>query len=444
MEAVTALIEQYFPSSGEQLCIGAVPISVLASTYGTPLFVYDQSVIERKWNWLREALPPRFAIYYSIKANPNQAILKYFIGKGAGLEIASGGEYYQAVSAGCEPGRVVFAGPGKTEAELELVASRGVGEVHVESIREARALDAICRRIGVRVRIAVRVNPGEGAEGGAMRMGGRSAPFGVDEEDLPEVLDALKSCTSLDLHGVHMFSGTQILDAVILANQYRNGLRIARQVAAHHGRPLHTIDFGGGLGIRYFPHEQELDLGKLKIALQDLVQVVQGDEFLSKAQLLVEPGRYLVGECGLYIARIIDIKISRRKKFLIIDGGMNHQLAASGNLGQTIKRNYPIAILNKISKPAEEVVDVVGPLCTPLDCLARNVTVPSAEVGDWIGVFQSGAYGRSASPLGFLSHQSPPEVWVESGRHRLVRRRGQVEDYLRDQVTEVEQNSSVY
>jgi diaminopimelate decarboxylase len=247
----------------------------------------------------------------------------------------------------------------------------------------------------------------------------------VDEECLDEVLDAMFALDSLDLRGVHLFTGTQILDYEILLNQYRKGLEIARRVATRLGSALHTVDFGGGLGIPYFSHEHELDTKSLRPALEQLFEPVRRDPFFSGTQFFVEPGRYLVGEAGIYIVRVNDIKTSRGKKFLIVDGGMNHHLSASGNLGQTIKRNYPLSTLNKIGAPVDEPVDVVGPLCTPLDVLGRGVNLPYGEVGDLVGVFQSGAYGRSASPLGFLSHAAPPEILVESGKDRVICGRGE-------------------
>ena len=433
MDHVRWLIERYFSSPEGELAIGGVAVSGLANQYGTPLFIYDRSVLEKKWDLLRGALPPEFSICYSVKANPQQAILQCFLQKGAGLEIASAGEFCQALNAGCPAEKIIFAGPGKTEAELELVLERGIGEIHLESPVEAGRIAEIARRHGLCAAVAVRVNPGGEAEGGAMRMGGRPAPFGVDEETLDEVLDRLLSFESLDLRGIHLFSGTQILDFAILASQYRKGIEIARRVATRLNKPLRTLDFGGGLGIPYFPHEQELDIGKLEDAVHSLLEELRGDPLFLGTQFFVEPGRYLAGEAGVYVSRIIDIKTSRGKKFLIVDGGMHHHLAASGNLGQTIKRNYPVAVLNRLDRTAEELVDIVGPLCTPLDVLARGVNVPKAAVGDLVGVFQSGAYARSASPLGFLSHPAPPEVWVERGVHRLVRRRGEPGDYLRDQ-----------
>jgi diaminopimelate decarboxylase len=432
---VKSLISRYFPYSTGELHIDGVSVPALAAEYGTPFFVYSRAVFDQKWKLLRDALPPEFSIYYSVKANPNQTILRHFLSKGAGLEIASGGEFCQALTAGCTPENILFAGPGKTEAELALVLSKGIGEIHLESLLELERIIAISRQLGTRARVAVRVNPGGEAEGGAMRMGGRPAPFGVDEEDLPELLEFLRGAPEVDFIGIHLFAGTQILDVDVLLSQYRKGIAIARQAAAIMKRPLRRLDFGGGLGVPYFSHEQPLDTKKLKPALEDFMAEVRLDPAFAGTQFLVEPGRYLVAEAGVYIARVNDIKVSRGKKFLITDGGMHHHLAASGNLGQTIKRNYPVAVVNKLDEMENDSVDVVGPLCTPLDVLARNIQLPKAEVGDLIGVFQSGAYARAASPLNFLSHPAPPEVWVDGAKHKLIRRRGDYGDYLRDLVS---------
>ncbi len=432
MDHVTALIARYFSSSGGELLIGGAPVSAIVARYGTPLFIYDGSVLDQKWNLLRNALPPEFAISYSVKANPNPAILKHFLGKGCGLEIASGGEFQLALSSGCPPEKILFAGPGKTEAELTLVLSQGIGEIHVESLVEAERISTISRRLGVRAKVAMRVNPGGEAQGGAMRMGGKSAPFGVDEECLDVVLDKLLSDPTIEFRGIHLFTGTQILDYATLVRQYRKGMEIAKHVAGRVGRPVQTVDFGGGLGIPYFSGEQELDMKRFNEELVQVMDEIKGEPLFEGTRFVVEPGRYLVGEAGIYVARIVDIKVSRGKKYLVTDGGMNHHLAASGNLGQVIKRNFPLALVTKIEETPRETVDVVGPLCTPLDVLAREIHFPSADVGDLVGVFQSGAYARAASPLGFLSHPTPAEVLIHEGRESLIRRRGTNDDLFND------------
>jgi diaminopimelate decarboxylase len=432
VDLVSALVARHFPESGRELLIGRVPVGAIAASFGTPLFIYSADVLDREWSALRETLPPQFSICYSVKANPNPALLRHFLARGCGLEIASGGELHLALRAGCAPDKILFAGPGKTEAELELALKHEIGEIHLESLVEADRVSALSRRQGIRAKVAIRVNPSGEAQGGAMRMGGKPAPFGIDEETLDDVVPRLAADADLDLRGVHLFAGTQILDHVTLLRQYRKGIEIARRVAGRLGRSLHTLDFGGGLGIPYLASDEPLDMPQLRAGLASLMAEWAEDRIFAHTQFIVEPGRYLVGEAGIYVARITDIKVSRGKRFLVLDGGMNHHLAASGNLGQVIKRNFPVAIVNKLLGTSREPVDIVGPLCTPLDVLARDVGLPSAEVGDLVGVFQAGAYARSASPLGFLSHPTPPEVLVQGGRPRLIRRPGTYDDLCHD------------
>jgi diaminopimelate decarboxylase len=425
------LSENSFGPQETALRVGGVLLGSLAERYGTPLFVYDRAVFDARLGQLRSALP-EFDIYYSVKANPNLAILRHFVGRGCGLEIASAGELMQALAAGCEPDRIVFAGPGKTQAELELAIRRNIGEIHIESAREAVRIAKVCEILNTRAKVGIRVNPGADAQGGAMRMGGRATAFGIDEEQIEPVLDYVLSAGALEFCGVHVSAGTQILDAQILATQYRKALEIARKVAVHAGRQLKTVDFGGGLGIPYFDGETALDLISLNSEINALMHEARREAHFKNTRFLLEPGRFLVGEAGIYVVRVVDVKESRGKKFVIVDGGMNHHLAASGNLGQTIKRNYPIGNPEKLRTPADESVDLVGPLCTPLDTLGRSIALPKSEPGDLIAIFQSGAYARTASPLGFLSHPTPAEVLVEDGQHYLIRSRGKVEDGMRD------------
>ena len=433
MDLASEIVSRHFSVENGELCVGELPVSEIARKFGTPAFIYEQGILEARLNALRNALPPSFRISYSVKANPAQEILRFFIAHDCGLEIASGGELEQALAAGCPADRIIFAGPGKTVAELELALRHRIKEIHVESTLEIERIHHLCRQRSWHADIALRVNPGAEAQGGAMRMGGKPAPFGIDEECIEPVVTEVLKDPFLTFRGIHLFTGTQILDYQVLITQYRKAIEIAGRIAQKFGCPIGTVDFGGGLGIPYFSGDKPLDLVALRAALERLAAEIGQDKTFADTEFMVEPGRLLVGECGIYLARVNDVKISRGKKFLIVDGGMNHHLAASGNLGQTIKRNYPVALLNKISAPAAESVDVVGPLCTPLDVLARNVNLPQAETGDLFGIFQSGAYARSASPLGFLSHPAPPEILVSGRSAFLIRNSGGPSQYLQDQ-----------
>ncbi len=427
------IIRQHYCSDAGSLVFGNhIKVDSIVEQFGTPTFVYDSTVLDRKLSVIRQTLPKEFCISYSVKANPCQAILQHFLKGGCGLEIASGGECFQALEAGCSPSNIVFAGPGKTEEELEYVLAKDIAEIHAESELELTRIARISEHLGKIAHVAIRVNPTGEALGGAMRMGGKATPFGVDEETLGHVIQHIQSNPFLEFRGIHLFSGTQILDHTVLVSQYRKGLEIAREIVRQIHHPLHTIDFGGGWGVPYFGKESELDTTKLAEELESLMKKIRHDETFSGTQLMVEPGRFLVGEAGIYVTKIIDIKVSRGKKFLIVDGGMHQHLAASGNFGQVIKKNFPVCLLNKLDQKDEETVDIVGPLCTPLDVLARQVAVPSAAVGDLVGVLQSGAYGRTSSPLQFLGHCNPPEVLVDSDGAYLVRKRGTYADMVRD------------
>lgn len=427
------LIETHFGVEDRQLLISGISVSKLIEAYGSPLFVYDEDVVRNRIDTVNDMLPADFELYYSIKANPNAALLRLMLEKGLGLEVASGGELFQALKAGCPAERIIFAGPGKTAPELRAAVAAGIGELHVESVEEAITLSQICETTSSSLDISLRINPTDAA-GGAMRMGGRPSPFGIDEETLDEAITRIIDLPCIKLAGIHLFMGTQILDAEVLLNQYQRALCLARQVALRMDAPLRSIDFGGGWGTPYFPNEQCLDLNRVRAVLEQIHSELQQDPLLCHARPIIEPGRFLVNEAGVYLSRVTRVKQSRGKTFVVIDGGMHHHLAASGNLGQTIKRNFPVAIANQLNSSEKTATEVVGPLCTPLDTLARSAMLPPTEAGDIFCVFQSGAYARTSSPHDFLSHPPPPEVIVRQGTSRIVRRRGEPSDLLLDQV----------
>ncbi len=427
------LAEKRFGICEHQLLIGDLSIQELTKKFGTPLFIYHRETITNTIRDLQSRLPDRCQLYYSIKANPNAAILRTVLAEGCGLEIASCGELQQALAAGCHPEQILFAGPGKTIAELNAALEAGIGEIHVESIEEARWINQLAGEKRSVESISLRVNPVDTA-GGAMQMGGRPSPFGIDEETLESVVAEIKQQDNTRITGVHLYMGTQILDADILIAQYHRGISIANAVAEQIESPLATLDFGGGLGTPYFAHETELDLDAFQQGLIEIDKAMASSPWLADTKAIIEPGRFLVNEAGVYVSRVTRVKRSRGKIYAVIDGGMHHHLAASGNLGQTIKRNYPLAILNKIDEPhSADLVEIVGPLCTPLDTLGRSISLPPIEAGDLVGVFQSGAYARAASPLGFLSHPTPAEVMVSEKDAHLIRRRGLAKDLLKDQ-----------
>lgn len=395
-------------SSNGELLLGGQPLSMLAARVGrTPFYAYDRGLIRQRVALLRSTLPSSVKLHYAMKANPFAPLVGFMVGLVDGIDVASGGELMVALDAGAPVGEVSFAGPGKSELELTQAAAAGV-LVNTESIREIELLAAIGDRLGVQPRVAVRVNPGFELKGSGMKMGGGPKQFGIDEERVP---DALKRIGALGLRfeGFHLFAGSQNLRAEAVCEAQRLAYELAVRLAGDAPAPVTMLNLGGGFGVPYFPGDRPLDLGPIGTNLADISQRCARE--LPGAGIVIELGRYLVGEAGVYVTRIVDRKVSRGQVFLIADGGLNHHLSASGNFGQVIRKNYPVAINGK-SGGAREVASVVGPLCTPLDLLADRVELPAADVGDLFVVFQSGAYGASASPQRFLGHPECAEVLV--------------------------------
>lgn len=398
-----------FPIIDGCLQVGGVPLTRLAQRVGrTPFYAYDRNAVSERVRQVRDCLPAGVRLHYSIKANPMPALVQHLAGLVDGLDVASGGELKVALDAGMMPQRISFAGPGKSEAELAQAVAAGV-HVHVESERELRLLAQIKQELGIDPLVVIRVNPDFELKGSGMRMGGGAKQFGIDAEEMPRVL-ALAGELGLDVLGFHIFSGSQSLKAEAIIEAQTQTFALARQLAEYMAKPVRVLNIGGGFGIPYFPGEAPLDLAPIAAHLRSSLPGLQA--VLPQAEVTIELGRYLVGEAGVYVARVVDRKVSRGQVFLVTDGGLHHHLAASGNFGQVIRKNYPVAIGNRMGSSDTEAVSVVGPLCTPLDLLADKMALPRAQVGDLVVVFQSGAYGISASPAGFLSHPNALEVLV--------------------------------
>jgi len=390
--------------------VGGVPIDRLAARIGsTPFFAYDRSALSARVELLKETLPGDIDLSYAIKANPMPAIVQHLSGLVDSFDVASAHEMQTALDTTMPADRVSFAGPGKTTAELTQAVAAGV-TIEMESAGEARRIVSAGDRLGIRPRVAIRVNPDFQVKGSGMRMGGGPQQFGVDSEAVPALLAEL-AATDLDVLGFHVFAGSQNLNADILCDAQRQTVELILRLAVDAVQPVRYVNLGGGFGIPYFEKDTPLDLGRMGENLAMLLADALRPQ-LPEARVVIELGRYIVGECGVYVTRVVDRKVSRGKTFLVVDGGMHHQLAASGNLGQVIRRNYPIAVGNRMTDAATETATVVGCLCTPLDLLGDNVVLPPAEVGDLIVLFQAGAYGLTASPTAFLGHPSPTEVLV--------------------------------
>ena len=391
------------------MTLGGVPLSLLAARVGsTPFYAYDRALLRARVGQLRAALPAEISLHYAMKANPMPAVVGYMAGLVDGLDVASGAELRVALDAGMDPREISFAGPGKQPVELAQAVASSI-LLNIESMREIHDLADVVQRLGRPARVAVRVNPDFELKSSGMKMGGGPKQFGIDAEQVPR---ALSEIARLDLgfEGFHIFSGSQNLRADAICEAQSKGLALAMRLAADAPGPVRTLNLGGGFGIPYFPGDQPLDLAHVGDHLGEVVAAAKAH--LPDAEIVIELGRYLVGEAGVYVSRVVDRKVSRGEVFLVTDGGLHHHLAASGNFGQVIRKNYPVTIGNRLTSPHKEVASVVGPLCTPLDLLADRMELPVASVGDLVVVFQSGAYGRTASPARFLSHPEALEVLV--------------------------------
>jgi diaminopimelate decarboxylase len=395
-----------FPVVDGCLQIGSTALTALAKSIGrTPFYVYDRRLLTERVALLRQHLPAGIKLHYAIKANPMPDLVRHMGSLVDGFDIASAGELRVVTDAGIDLRKISFAGPGKQDEELLQAVAAGV-LLNVESLREATALARISAQLGVQARVAVRVNPDFELKSSGLRMGGGAKPFGVDAEQVPEFL-AEVGRLGLAFEGFHIFSGSQCLRADAICEAETSAVDLAIRLAPFAPAPVRMVNIGGGFGIPYFPGDLPLDLAPIGENLR--VLAAQVSRQLPEAELVVELGRYLVGEAGIYVCRVIERKISRGQVFLVTDGGMHHHLAASGNFGQVIRKNFPVAIGNRMGSPARESASVVGPLCTPLDILADRMDLPRADAGDLVVVFQSGAYGLSASPTAFLSHPAPAE-----------------------------------
>jgi diaminopimelate decarboxylase len=392
-----------------ELAIGGITAGALVEQAGrTPLFVYSRSHLDRRMAELRAAMPGRIGINYAIKANSFAPVLQHMAGLVDGFDIASGGELAMAQAAGLDPERISFAGPGKRDSELEAAIAAGV-TLNCESDGEVDRALAIGVRLSRAPRIALRVNPSFELRGSGMKMGGGAKPFGIDEELVPAI--ARKAIAAgAEWRGLHIFTGSQALSAEAIIETQGNVLDLASRLAGEIGAPLPKLNMGGGFGIPYFHGDEPLDILAIGAALGERLGNLP--ESLTDTELCIELGRYLVGEAGVYLTRIVDRKVSHGTTFLVTDGGLHHQLAASGNFGTVVRRNYPVAIASRFDAEAEEEVYVVGCLCTPLDRLADDAMLPRGEVGDLVAVFCAGAYGASASPSAFLGQGPAAELLV--------------------------------
>ena len=399
-----------FPVENNCLQIGGMSLTRLAERVGsTPFYAYDRRLVTERVARLRAVLPSDIHLHYAVKANPMPALVQHMAGLVEGFDVASVGEMKTVLDTTMAAINISFAGPGKQAAALRQAAAAGI-VVNLESEREMELIAQAGLELGVLPRVTVRVNPDFELKSSGMKMSGGPKQFGVDAERVPAMLARMKALP-LEFYGFHIFCGSQNLRAEAIMEAQRNTFELARRLAADAPGPVKLLNLGGGFGIPYFPGEQALELEAVGAHLAGLMPQARCD--FPEAEFVIELGRYLVGEAGVYVSRVIERKVSRGQVFLITDGGLHHHLAASGNFGQVIRKNYPVLVGNHVMPEGEaQLASVVGPLCTPLDILADKMPLGHAAEGDLIAVMQSGAYGLTASPTAFLSHPAAVEVFA--------------------------------
>jgi len=405
-------MDQFHAVDG-QLQVAGYTLAQIGAMLDKPVFyVYSREVIAAQVAKFRNTIPKRIKLHFAVKANPYLPVVNFLKPLVDGFDVASQKEMLMAVQSGMPVADISFAGPGKTDAELLSAIMLGV-TINVESLGELQRIENIGNTVAKIPNVAIRVNPAFELKASGMKMAGGAKPFGIDEELLPELL---ANCAerAFKLRGFHIFCGSQNLKPEALIEAHQQTFALAAKLVAACPYPLESINLGGGFGIPYFTGERRLDLQPVAESLRQLL--ADYEQQFAGIELVIELGRYLVAEAGLYACQVVDKKVSRGTNYLVCNGGLHHHLANSGNFGQVIRKNYPVAIGNKMPGAAEqehstqEQVTIVGPLCTPLDILADKVTLPVADVGDWVVVYQSGAYGPTASPQDFLGHPAVAEI----------------------------------
>ena len=398
-----------FSLNEDCLQIGGMSLTRLAQRVGTtPFYAYDRQLITERVALLRNLLPAEIQIHYAMKANPMPAVVQHLATLVDGIDVASAGELRVALDTPILPDQISFAGPGKKDSELSCAIAAGI-TLNMESEQEMERIANLGQNLDICPRVAIRVNPDFELKSSGMKMSGGPKQFGVDAERVPSMLSRCNKL-KLDFEGFHIFCGSQNLNAAAIQEAQEKTIQLGLRLAKHAPDSVRLLNIGGGFGVPYFPGEKSLDLISVCKNLNRLVEETK--KYLSDTKIAIELGRYLVAEAGIYVCQVLERKISRERIFLVTDGGLHHHLAASGNFGQVIRKNYPVIVGNKVMGNERESVSVVGPLCTPLDLLADEVEMAKADIGDLIVVFQSGAYGLTASPTAFLNHPAPVEVLV--------------------------------
>ncbi len=414
----------------ENMEISEKTLMQIAEEAGTPLYVYARETIEKQYINLKNGLTDEVDIFYSLKANPNLAVSSLLNDMGAGAEVCSGVELEIALLAGYSPENIIFVGPAKKPEEIMRALEKRIYAIVCESKEEVTLINELAQARSEVANIAIRVNPAFTVRGASLKMGGVPSQFGIDQEELFENKKFFLEKSHIRIRGIHVFNGTRILNIETFLENTKNIFMLSDQLAEKWSVTFDCVDIGGGIGVPYFKNEKHFDIEQLKKAGRKLILSYKKDH--QNVRIIMESGRYLVGDSGIFMSRIDCIKKSRGKDFLITNGGMNCHLTAAG-YGSFLKRNFPLRLIAKEKSNQKKTYHITGPLCTPADTIGQDVELPEANVGDYIAVLASGAYGPTASPVLFLGHGHPAEVLFDQGEIRFIRDRDCVKDFLRKQ-----------
>ncbi len=392
-----------------------------------PFFLYDGEILEKKYKLIKDNFPEEIDVFFSMKANPNINFIKIFKNIGAGLEIASVGELTACLKMGVNPKKIVFAGPAKSIEGLTLAVENSIYSINIESIQELKRVDKIAEKLNKKQVVNLRINPKFKIENSLLQMGGGAMKFGIDEDQLIELKEEMNSFKNIIIDGIHVFAASQILKEELIIEYFENAFKLLRKVENTIGIKVKTIDIGSGFGIDYEKKNNELNMVSIGKNLKDVFNknrdILDRDNF----KVILESGRYLSAESGVYVTEVTDIKTSIDKKFVLVKGGINHLLRPA-----LIKHSHKIEVLNENIE--NDVVSIGGQLCTGLDFFAIDQILPKMEIGDIITILDAGAYGYSESMLYFLSHDFPSEYLAYKTEINMIRKSKNSIDIINEQI----------
>lgn len=400
--------------------------------FETPFYLYDEETIVHNIDILNKTLPPNICLFYSMKANPSLGLCQLVRQCKCGIEIASNGELEIALKAGFKGDKIIFTSPGKTKFEIIQMLKHNISVINVDSYREIELINTVAKQMDKNVRIAIRINPKVINSGAKIKMTGMSSQFGIEEDELEhDFFDKVKKLCFIKLVGFQVYMGTQMLNANDIYLNTKNIMILVMELTKKYNINLSYINFGGGFGVPYFKNESALDMHYLERQLKLLFETYK--DFLNNVHIVFESGRYIMAEGGQFITKVLYVKRSKENKYVICDGGSNcHSSAAF--LGRFVRNNFPIYVYPDSNE--KETCTITGPLCTPMDIIGQKIDVKKdVKEGDYVVVKNSGAYGLTYSPIGFLSHEIPMELLYSHGKIKILRERGKTSDYLINQNT---------